>query len=365
MDHALIAGRHRVSRVGIGGHYSKMEEGRYEERYAELNPAEIRARTSLIARAFEAGITYYDTTWRNEVDMLAESIRPLGIRDQLFINGMVLGTFTGSAAAGLSPSGYLNRWLDERLRVLPGGHFDSFMINAIDEGYDEAACEQVLRTLEQRRQAGDFLVIGFSCHDHALARRIADTFPEFELIMLAYNYKNRRFEDAFGTYTGLASFVAMKPLIWYEYGVPFNRINLLPNADELLGGFRADDIATKAVQWVNSHEQIATCVCAINTPEELEQLIDAGSGPLTARGEDELEGYTRALEQDDHIPFLVAAAMCGPQNRRSLQFGLANLAKALHYPYPAIPLNAPDTDERLLAFQHEILLEARRRGLTA
>ncbi|MCU0522525.1 MAG: hypothetical protein MUF84_17760 [Anaerolineae bacterium] len=365
MDHALIAGKHRVSRVGIGGHYTKMEEGRYEERYAELNPEEISARTSLIERAFEAGITYYDTTWRNEVDMLAESIRPLGIRDQLFINGMVLGTFTGSAATGISPSDYLNRWMDERLRVIPGGRFDSFMINAIDEGYDEAACGQVLGTLEQRRQAGDLDVFGFSCHDHVLARRIADAFPEFALIMLAYNYKNRRFEQAFGTYPGQASFVAMKPLIWYEYGVPFNRIDLLPNADELLGGFHADDIATKAVQWVNSHEQITTCVCAINTSEELDQLIDAGNGPLTARGEEELAAYMRALEQDDHIPFLVAAAMCGPENRRSLQFGLANLAKALHYPYPAIPLNAPDTDARLLAYQQEILLEALKRGLTA
>ena len=365
MEYASIAGKRRVSRVGIGGHYTKMEEGRYEERYAELNPAEIRARSSIIERAFDAGITYYDTTWRNEVDMLAESIRPLGIRDQLFINGMVLGTFTGSKAVGISPAEYLNQWLEPRLRVLPGGRFNSFMINAIDEGYDEAACEQVLGTLEQRKQAGDFDVIGFSCHDHALARRIADTFPEFQLIMLAYNYKNRRFEQTFGTYAGQASFVAMKPLIWYEYGVPFNRINLLPNADELLGGLRADDIATKAVQWVNSHAQITTSVCAINAPDELGQLINAGNGPLTARGEEELAAYMQAIERDEHIPFLIAAAMCGPENRRSLQFGLANLARALLVPYPDIPLNEPDTDARLLAFQQGILLEARKRGLIA
>lgn len=74
---------------------------------------------------------------------------------------------------------------------MPGNRFDSFMINAIDESYDKARCEDLLGLLLEHKAAVDIGMIGFSCHNHQLARKIADDFPEFEIIMTAYNYRNR------------------------------------------------------------------------------------------------------------------------------------------------------------------------------
>lgn len=133
MEYKLLCNKYKVSRVGIGGHYSKMEEGNYEDRYAEVCTAEIQERTGLIQTAVEAGINYFDTTWQNEVSMLSGAIQPLNLRDNIFINGMVLGAFTGSEAAGMDVCDYFNKWLDARLKIIPGNHFDSFMINAIEE----------------------------------------------------------------------------------------------------------------------------------------------------------------------------------------------------------------------------------------
>jgi predicted aldo/keto reductase-like oxidoreductase len=84
---------------------------------------------------------------------------------------------------------YVNKWLEQRLESLPQNRFDSFMINAIEERYDEAKCEKLVRLLEKRKQNGDFKIFGFSCHSHNLARKVADTFPEFEIIMTAYNFQ--------------------------------------------------------------------------------------------------------------------------------------------------------------------------------
>lgn len=362
MNYTVLGGK-KISKVGIGGHYSKMEEGRFETSYAEVGRDEIKKRTKLMEQAFNAGINYFDTTWRNEVDMFSESIRPLGIRDQIHVNGMVLGSFTGSKAAGLSPEAYLDQWLDDRLSVIPGNHFDSFMINAIEEGYDKNLCGELLEHLKKRKQNGDFSMIGFSCHNHLLARQIADTFPEFELIMLAYNYKNRSFEDAFDGYKGNAFFVAMKPLIWYEYGIPFSKINQLPKAERLLNQEKDPHIASKAVAWNLKNSMISTCVCGINSQEELDDLITAGSTEWKEEYELSLKNYRTAIEAKNHLPFLLSACLNGEENRRSFQFGLLNLAKAFNLPIEAIPLNKSDSDERLKKLQIFLLKEAENRGL--
>src|SRR5512140_806665 len=95
----------KVSRIGIGGHYKAMEEGSYEDRYAYVE-REVEARAEIIERAIQAGINYFDTTWRNEVAMLAATLRQPGLRERVVVNGMVLGAFTGSKASGLSLEDY-------------------------------------------------------------------------------------------------------------------------------------------------------------------------------------------------------------------------------------------------------------------
>src|SRR5689334_10855510 len=59
----------QVSGLGLGGHtYPVGPEG--------FCTHEERAR--LVARLIEAGVTYFDTTWLNEVELLADSFRRCG-----------------------------------------------------------------------------------------------------------------------------------------------------------------------------------------------------------------------------------------------------------------------------------------------
>ena len=362
MKYKLIGNKYKVSCVGIGGHYSKMEEGEYEERFATITIDEIKSRTEFIEKAVKAGITYFDTTWQNEVHMLSKVIEQLNNRDEIFVNGMVLGAFAGSEDTGMEVCDYFNKWLDKRLQVIPGNHFDSIMINAIEERYDEAKCEKLVRLLEKRRQNGDFEIFGFSCHNSKHARVVADTFKEFEIIMLPYNFRNRTFETAFKDYSGNASFVAMKPLIWAEYGIPFCSLNNLPDLEESLGLKPVHNVASLAVNWVASKDTITTTVCAINSQEELDQLIEAGSSDISKQSEAILSSYDNAIQLQNYIPFFISAIYGNDDNRRKRFFGLINLAKALKVTIPEIPLNIDESDEILSEFKTKLLVEATKQG---
>ncbi len=349
----------KVSRVGLGGHYKAMEEGQYEERYAYVD-REIAPRAKLVQRALEAGINYFDTTWRNETAMLGAVLKQLGARDQAVVNGMVLGAFSGSSAAGQSVEDYFNHWLDARLPLMPDRRFNVFMVNAIEEGYNEAGCERLVKVLAARRAQGDFDIPGFSSHDPFLARRVADRFPEFETIMLPYNFHNRRFEEAFAGYTGSASVIAMKSLVWLEYGIPFCAINALPQFSQNFGFEPAPDASARALRFILANPLVSTVVCAVNSPEELENVILAGSGDFTAGDGRLLEHYQRAVSQDRSIPLYLGALK--HDNLRMNYFGSAHLSRVLGEKMPDIPLNQPDSQEQVRAYAAGLLDRVRAQG---
>jgi len=355
-----------VSVVGIGGHYRAMEEGMYEDRTAYID-REVALRCRIVERAFERGITYFDTTWKNEAELLGLALKQTGLRDRVVVNGMVLGSFTGSKASGMTVEDYFGRWLDCRLSLFPGGHFDTFMVNAIEEGYDEAGCERLVRYLEKRRSAGDFKAFGFSCHDPMLARRVADKFPEFQTIMIPYNYLNRRFEEAFDgiatnaasetrkaalessakeAYAGSAAFIAMKPLVWAEYGVPFCALNHFSSFRDLFGFEKVPDIATSAFRFVLGNRRVTTVISAVNTTEEVDQLANAAKGHLSEDDGRMLEAYRTAQAGYGGIP-LFLSAMRG-DNLRKNYYGVINLSRVLGVDMPVVSLNEIGAREKLL-----------------
>ncbi|HEY3290704.1 MAG TPA: aldo/keto reductase, partial [Anaerolineae bacterium] len=349
----------KVSRVGIGGHYKAMEEGAYEDRYAYVE-REVAARAEIVSAAITAGVNYFDTTWRNEVAMLGAILRQLDAREQVLVNGMVLGAFVGSKATGLTLEDYFNRWLDERLEVMPGHRFDAFMVNAIEEGYNDAECERLLALMEKRRTAGDFKVIGFSSHDVKLARHVADRFPAFELVMVPYNFHNRRFEEAFAGYSGHCSFIAMKTQVWLEYGIPFSAINALPRFADKFGFEPAADASTRAIRFVHQHPLITTAICAINSMDELTYLLQAGSGSFTVDDEAVLRQYQRAVSEANSVPLYLGALQ--HDNLRMNFFGASNLSRVLGVPMPHIPLNEVDSQARIQAHAASLMDAVRAKG---
>jgi hypothetical protein len=124
------------------------------------------------------------------------------------------------------------------------------------------------------------------------------------------------------------------------------------------------DIGTHAVKWTSKNPLITTTVCAVNNEQELEQLIQAGENDITPTEENMLGTYQSAIEKDNHIPFLISAILGREDNRRSLFFGLNNLANAIKFPYPEIPLNSPDSDSMLKNLKQQLIEELKKQGYT-
>jgi predicted aldo/keto reductase-like oxidoreductase len=346
-----------VSRVGLGGHYKAMEEGSYEERTAYVE-AEVCHRTALVERAIAGGVTYFDTTWRNEAEMLSRTLGPLGCRDRVWVNGMVLGAFSGSASLGVSPESYFDRWLDARMAVVPGGHFDSVMINAIEEGFDAAKCRTLIDHLERRRLAGDFRLLGFSTHRPALARELLDQYHELRIAMVPHNYRNRAFREAFEGYGGDAALIAMKPLVWAEYGIAFCCTNRLPAFEAVFGFAPVHDIAARALRFALRHPAVTTVVSASNELDEVDSLLAGGEladdPGEEAPTDDALLARYNALQDDAHgLAVFLGALLC--DNLRANFFACANISRLVHTPMPQFRLNEPGERSGIIAFAKGLL----------
>lgn len=318
-----------ISRIGIGGHYKEMEIGQYDDRTAHVEKY-LQERCVIIQEALDLGINYFDSTWKNEAELLGKTLKELGARNKAIVNGMVLGVFTGSAAQNITPAEYFDRNLDARLAMMPDHRFDTFMINAIEEGFDRTKLDRLLPVCLHRMERGDFKTIGFSCHNHALAREIADQYDVFDSIMLAYNYWNRTLNTTFDGYRGKASIIAMKPLVWAEYGIPFCSVNNLPDFQSRFGFVPDQAVVSDAIRFILSTPNITATVCAVNSMHELEGVASAVAENCRM---DVLDRYRALQMADGGIPLFASSLL--EENPRSNYCALRSLCRVLDVPLPS------------------------------
>ncbi|MDR3225117.1 MAG: aldo/keto reductase [Clostridiales Family XIII bacterium] len=321
-----------VSAVGLGGHYTAWDTGRYEYRTGYIDPDEIPRRTKWIEKALDAGINFFDTTWRSEVEMFSKSILPLaGRRDEMIVNSMVLGAFTGPNYFNRDLIEYFEEGIDWRLKQIPGGYFDTFMVNCVEEEYEEKGFEKLIRLLETRKARGDIGAIGISSHIPYFARKLANQFPELEVILIPYSFHNRALERAFADYTGNAKLIAMKSLVWDKYGVPFCTLNDLPDPKISLGIEPVRDIVSHAISWVIQNPKLAVCITSVNAETELDELIHATE---ISPDIESLTAYKDALIADRGLIYNLSSLNADPKNSRAQFFALKIAAGKLGVPYP-------------------------------
>lgn len=349
-----------ITRIGIGGHYRGKEEGAREDHQARIDEKEVEARIPIIDRAIAEGINHFDATCFNELPMLAQTLVNHKDRDSIFIASQVIGLFEGNEFNAQQAVDYFNRRLDVRLSVVPGHRFDSFAINELDNSDDPVKRKRLIEAMLKRQEEGAFRLLGFTCHNPAFARRMADAHPEFQQIILPYNFHNRAMEEAFGDYTGDAAIVCIKPLVWEIYGIPFCALNNLAGFRRQFGLEPDEHIATKAFRFILDNPLVDSFFCAINTMDELELLIAAERCVLTDDDLKELAAYDRILTADNGIPLFLAALKT--DNFRVRWYGASTLSRALAMPFPDLEVNQPGAEQRLVACARELMDAARSRG---
>jgi len=331
MRYKMIAGKYKVSCVGLGGHYAAWDNGPDDRlTYGAMDAEEIRKREGLVRRAVDAGINYFDSTWRNEADMLFSTIRPLNVREKLFISGMVLGAFNKTSFSGMSSVEYVEDALNYRLKRVPGNYLDCFQLQAPERGYSDALADDVMAYLEKRKQQGDILTVGISTHKPKEARKFIDRY-DVDLVMQAYNYHHHEADEIFRDYRGPATFIAMKPLIWQisTYGIPFMNADWMP---DFTPPANADEIASHSIAWSALSPSVSTVVCSVNSDRDLDGLIRASEilHPDVAA----LQQYEEAIRREGSIPFALSSLKNPAFNERNYLYAARSISRLMGVEFP-------------------------------
>ena len=304
-----------VSALGLGGHeYRWLHAGNIVDgRHVRFNPV----RAEVVSRARELGINYFDTTLREEVQSLGHVLAEIGGRDDIVINGMIVDVLRRSQEMTPDESEeFIRDELETRLRLL-GGPFDIFMLGAIDYGYERQRAADAVEVYQRHREDGKFRYLGVSCHAYDVLTDLLRMDLPVDVVMFPYNYARSR--EPNNGLPGLLDaaaernlgMVAMKPLCWTMYGIPFTAINA--------EWHHIQELIRHSFAWQSSRGAVHTSVVGVETVEELENDV-AG-----VRGECNESLLAPYLESKDRLEVLVRN---GLRHSKEVQARIVELCRA-------------------------------------
>lgn len=263
----------RVSVIGIGGHeYRWLHAGNIKDsRHVWFNPERLR----VVKRALDAGVNLFDTTFQEEVHSLGHTLSKLGWPKDVVVNGMVIGIL--SRTTGMSArerERFVREELDVRLKLLGRDYFDIFMLCAINRSYDRERVYEIFDIYSQERAKGKFRFLGVSCHTHEALLDLLGSHPPIDVVMFPYNYAIA--QNTGGMFDGYPQMlelmvqqglgmIAMKPLCWTLYGVPFT----------LFCSHEHDvqELVRNSFSWQCSEGATHATVVGVETLEEFESAL--------------------------------------------------------------------------------------------
>lgn len=260
-----------VSVLGVGGHVYPVGD-------APDDFCTLEERSRLIARLVEAGVNYFDTTWLNEAELLADSLKRANIRQSLTVSLQFVD--------GISDPNWrqkLRSELESRLKVMGYSKAPLFIMGVGNHRPPVAEIAAACEAMQALKAEGLIENIGISCHDLGAFEKIAQVIEAsdpLDYLMLRFNWKfqqagERLFEVAAKHDVGI---VIMKVFCWdcgpdnwdkrISVFEPTDAEQRLPKTEEL-------NPAQRSLLWCLQNAPCATTVPAINALWEAEQLIQA------------------------------------------------------------------------------------------
>lgn len=302
-----------VSILGVGGHTYPVGNGAKDFCAPEQ-------RAQLIHHLVTAGVNYFDTTWLNEVELLADSLRRTDIRATAEAPLHVSLQYVD----GISDA----RWRDKlrsevesRLAVMGYSRAPLFIMgvgnNKPPVGEIMAACE----ALHGLKAEGLIENIGISCHELTAFDRLATVIEQADLIdymMIRYNWKYQQAgERLFGVAKAYNIGIALMKSFCWDCG-PDNwgrRISIFEPTESAGRTPHPDSLnaAQRALLWCIQTTPCATTVPSINALWEADQLIqsvttlDIKTAPANSDTAD-FDAYLNRLYDHNELAQLAARA---------------------------------------------------------
>jgi predicted aldo/keto reductase-like oxidoreductase len=255
--------------LGLGGHTYPVGSGT-----KSFRSPEDRAR--LIKYLVNSGVNYFDTTWIEEVELLADSFKRSAIGRQVLVSLQYVDA--------LSDPGWrekLRREIEARLLIMDYSQAPLFLMGTGSKEVPYSDLIEACETMARFKEEGLILNIGLSCHQIALFGLISRLIKDTDLVdymMIRFNWKYRQaneelFPVAMEHKIGI---VGMKVFCWdcgpYQWE---KRISVFEPPTGNLPGDMTMTPAQRNLLWCIRNSPCSVLVPAMNTMREAEENVDA------------------------------------------------------------------------------------------
>jgi aryl-alcohol dehydrogenase-like predicted oxidoreductase len=256
--------------LGLGGHAYPIGSGK-----GFFKSPEDRAR--LIQYLVNSGINYFDTTWLEEVELLADSFRRSAIGREVLVSLQYVDA--------LSDPKWREKLRQEiEVRLLAMGYSDAplFLMGMGNGEVSYAELVEACEGMARLKEEGLIRNIGLSCHQIALFGLMGRLIKETDLLdymMVRFNWKYRQAnEELFpvAVERGIG-IVGMKVFCW-DCG-PHHWDRQISVFEPTRGNHTRGDITMTPAQrnllWCIRNSPCSVVVPAMNTMREAEENVDA------------------------------------------------------------------------------------------
>jgi predicted aldo/keto reductase-like oxidoreductase len=223
----------------------------------------ITSDSSVVSRALDMGITYFDTARvyqsGNNERMLGAVLK--GSRDKITLSSKSIARTASDAAANL----------DTSLKELGTDHLDIWYMHARDDA--ASIPDELVAVWENAKAQGKIRHIGISTHNpSAIVDRVLQA-GKFEVLLSTFNFTIGTTNDA--AYKRLA-----------EAGVGLVAMKVMaPARPGASARVKASGGPLAALKWVIRDQRMATCIPSMVDNEQLQENFRAMSEPLNGTEE--------------------------------------------------------------------------------
>jgi len=274
----FIGGEENVSLLGLGCmRFPLKEDGTIDEVQAE----------AMIERAINAGINYIDTAYpyhKGESEPFLGRALKKYPRNSFYLATKLPVWLVNSVEDA-------ERLFKEQLSRLQTKYIDYYLLHALDAGrWEKLVKEGIIQWAEEKKASGQIRHLGFSFHDTYPVFRKILTYRQWDFCQIQYNYIDTQIQAGDKGYE-LAAKMGV-PMVIME-PVKGGRLAELPEeVEEVLKEADPDrSVASYALRWVGSHENVKVILSGMSSMEQLEDNLETFGKfqPLTELEEEAVE----------------------------------------------------------------------------
>jgi predicted aldo/keto reductase-like oxidoreductase len=257
-----------------------------------LGAIDMKKTETLIVKAIEGGINYFDTAYiyPGSEAALGTILAKNGVREQVFIATKLPIVLVKERAD-------FDRFFNTELERLRTDHVDYYLMHQLTDTqfWDRLKDMGIEEWIAEQKKSGRIRQAGFSFHGiQAEFLKLVDVYP-WDFCQIQYNYSDENFQAGF---TGLKKASVMMPVIIMEPLLGGKLIEGLPrDAAAIFNKAKPRaSLAAWGLNWVWNHTDVTLLLSGMSDETQLEEnlrLADASApdmlGPL------ELDAYRQVL----------------------------------------------------------------------